>query len=997
VTRSEWSRREFTALSAATVGALLTGCSGRAVADAAMTDRYGFLVDTVEAEYQIPTLARFTDTSGFDSLAELDTEFRTHPGEPVAHAGLTPAQAETVAGTDTTGRLEYAPGSNPFWPLGEYEAGVFLDPGESVGFVALEEAVAGLEHLATEHPDRLRVETLGSGHGHRNRYTGDQDPQPVWLAELTEDVDAAEGRETLVFVASVHGDERAGVEASLRFVEDVLTGARPGVADLLSERRLVFVCPNPDGWVVDQRLYENPVDPPDFRRFNGADRDLNRQQPSPGWIRPDRLPGEPRGADLDDDGPGPDEDVPDRVAAAVPETLSLVERLRSYDDIAYLVDLHGMYGHTNAVLGIETGGGTPTDRADSDLLTRAIRGRVEEAVGPLADWTEAFEAAAADSAQQVGDPEECDPELLCEQPVELFGSGTGLDTIQYTVSGGLAGWAGAPERLGGLGATPLTLEVVFSNSLREGMERRFMPDIVEFQLRAYGAACAATVEHAVDEVEATVETGGRSTAYLAADELRRRASDLPHVEAGATAASGGATVGTTLAGSGPSWSDSTLATDSHRLAADDAGTTVDVPPGTHTLTVELWAPDGRVTGTTLHDAAGTAVEAAVGPEDGDTSGQAVLTALDPDPGRWYVEADATVPAEVRVTRLVADEVPNPRRALGYAQRDYTVTPLAAFEALDSAADGPVEAVTAEALGSGRLLTDGRPAYDNLVLSHDHGVDEAALDGLAAYVEAGGNLVLTDSGVGLAAALDVAGLDGVGGDDVVREELAAASYPDPNTGHPLVAGRRTFDAMSSIERREPWRHPPLGYARNEVPMYTVTAGRLRAAGATVAAAVDGRARLATAPTEGERVGVHLLGSLLPPAAQHNLHPFGLRGQSLTRLGYLLLCNALGYRLSFSRNGDRVTTLGSLVGTSGRDDTDNGGGDDTSDGDGDDTKNGSSDDTDSEIPDDSSADEERSGDGADGDGPGFGVATGVAGLGGLGYLLSRRVSDPGSEAE
>jgi PGF-CTERM protein len=996
VTGSGWSRREFTALSAATVGALLTGRSGRVVEQTAMTDRYEFLAGAVETAYQIPTLARFTDRSGFESLAGLDIEVRTHPEKPVAYAGLTPAQAETVAGADIAEQLEYAPGANPFWLLGDYEGGVFPDPEDSAGFVALEEALAGLEYLAAEHPDRLQVETVGTGHGHRNRYTDEQDPQPVWVAELTENVDAAEGRETVVFVASVHGDERAGVEASLRFIEDLLTGARPDVADLLSERRLVFVCPNPDGWVVDQRLYEDPVDPPDFRRFNGADRDLNREQPSPGWIRPDRLPGEPRGTDLTDDAVGPDGDVPDRVAAAVPETLSLVERLRSYDDVGYLVDLHGMYGHTNAVLGIETGGGTPADRADSDLLTRAIRDRVRESVGPLADWIEAFEAAAADSAKQVGDPDECKPELLCEQPVELFGSGTGLDTIQYTVSGGLAGWAGAPERLGGLGATPLTLEVVFSNSLREGMERRFMPDIVEFQLRAYGAVCAATVEHAVDEVDATVETGGRSTAYLAADNLRRRASDLPHVKEGTTPVSGGVTVGpadkTTLAGSGPRWSGSTLTTDSHHLAADDAETTVDVPPGTHTLTVELRAPGGRVTGATLRDCGGTAVEDAAGSGDRSTPGRTVLTALDPDPGEWQVEGVATAPVEVRVTRLVADEVPDPRPTLGYTQREYTATPLAAFEALDSAADGPVEAVTVAELGTDTLLTNGHPVYDNLVLTHDHGVDEAALDGLAAYVEAGGNLVLTDSGVGLAAELDVAGLDGVGADDIVREELAAAAYPDPDTGHPLVAGRRTFDTMSSIERREPWRHPPLGYARNEVPMYTVTAGRLRAAGATVAAAVDGRSRLATVPTEGERVGVHLLGSLLPPPTQQNLHPFGLRGQSLTRLGYLLLCNALGYRLSFSRNGDRATMAGSLIDT-GR------GEDNTDDGSDDDTDGGGSDDTDNETSDDGSGDgaEVGSEDGVDGNGPGFGVAAGVAGLGGLGYLLSRRAGDGRSEGE
>ena len=987
------TRREFTLLTATTAGALLTG-SGRAVQAESVTDRYAFLLGHVASEFEIPTLARFTDESGLDSLAGREIEHRARPEEPAAYARLTPGQAEMVADEGATDLLEYAPGANPFWKLDGYGGRVFPRAADSVDFVALEEARAGLAHLESTHPDRLRVESIGEGHGHERIQRGENERRQAWLAELTDGVGSAEGRETVVFSLSIHGDERAGVEAGLRFVEDVLTGERPEIATLLSELRLVFVCPNPDGWVVRQQIYEDPVEPPDFRRPNGADRDLNRQQPTAGWIRPTRLPGEPRGANLAVDTPGAvDDDVPPEVAAGVPETLALVQRLRSYERLEYLVDLHGMYGHTNALLAIESGGGTPTDRADTDLLTRAMRTRVQEQLGAVEDWTGVFETAAADSREQVGEPGDCEFDLLCELPVELFGDGTGLDTIGYTVSGGLDIWADLPEAVGGLGATSLTMEVVFSNSLSNGMERRFISDVVAFQVAAYGAVCDATVRHAADEVDAAVETGGRTTAYLADDTLARRAVDLPHVD-GDTPASEASVVAsgsaTPVGGQSvpPAGVDSTLAVDREQFAAGPVSTAVEIPPGTHSLTVDVRADSDRIVEATLRDCEGNAVAHTAGPADGDPPGRGTLTALDPRAGEWQVETTARGgPVEVRATRLVADGVPDPRETLGYGQRDYEVTPLAALDALGSAADAPVEAVSADTLRAESLVVDGVPTHDNLLLTHDHGVDEQALAGLEAHVEAGGNLVLTDSAVGLVTDLDVAGLSSVGERAVTREELEAAAYPNVETSHPLVADRRTFDEESSIDIREPWTHPPMGYAVGEVPAYSVTEMSLEAAGGTVASAVDGRVRLGTVPTEGGRVGVHLLGSLLPPATQENLHPFGLLDHSLSRLGYLVLCNALGYRLSLSRNGQQVVTLGSVVDTEYERDRDGDGGDDSTGGDGD---NGGDDSTggDGDNGGDDSPDGTTS---TDGSGPGFGVAAGVAGAGGLGYLLARRAGE------
>ena len=941
-------------MSAATVWAALAGGQGGVdAAETAFTDRYAALLDRVEADRSLPTLVRFVGGSEEAILGDLGVEYRTHSDRPVAHAELTPDQAATVAAADQTDTVEYAPGSNPFWRLEGYDEWVFPPPAEAADYIAHEEALAGLAHLQKRHPERLRVSSIGSGHGHESRREGGLDPQAVWVAELTESVETAGERETVVFEMGIHGDERAGVEAGLRFIEGVLTGEHPEVADRLSSLRLVFVSLNPDGWVVREPLYEDPVDPPDFRRTNGAARDLNRQQPTPGWIPPGRAPGEPRA------------DPPAVVVDEVPETLGLVQHLRGYENVSYLVDFHGMYGHTEAVLALESAGGTPHDRGDSELLGRALGAAIRDTLGTVGGWADSFEVAATDTEAQVG----CSPELLCQTPERLFARGTTLDTIDYTTAGALADWAALPETVGGLDATTLTPEVVFSNSVPDGMEKRFHPELVAFQVAAYRAVCRATVDHATDDIGVTVNTGGRSTAYLASESVVRRAAELPHVD------------GDSLTAAPPGSADSAVFTgtraDGERQTADRAGSTlavdrqtltsgvtstVPVPAGTHTLTVDIRAQGGRVVNARLGDGEGNVQRL-----DGETDNRSLLTALDPAAGEWEVEATVrgADTAELRTTRLHEEGVPDPVEALGYGQRDYEVTPLGALEELGAAADGTVEAVTVETLRADGLLADGEPAYDNVVLTHGD-ISAEVRETLASYVEAGGNLVLTDSALELAGELGVAGLSAVGRGDITRQALEAAAYPELATDHPLVTDRRTTPEESWVDQREAWRHPPLGYARGEVPMYTVSEGPLREAGATVASVADGAVRLATVPTESERVGVHLLGSLLPPAAQHNLHPFGLLDHSLTTLGYLLLCNALGYRLALSRNGRQVATLGSLVAdeSDGRSAT-------------------------------AGADDGPDRTGADDDGPGLGVAAAAGGVGGLWYLLSRRVARGGTD--
>lgn len=1025
------SRRRFAALSAATAGALMVP-SGESRADGHAeedglggtvdehtTDLYGFLLERVETDYALPTLIRFENESGFDALDDLDVPYRTHTDETTAaHAELVPADAKTVAEADPTDTLEYSPGANPFWKLEAYDDRVFPEPQDSVSHIAYDEARAGLEHLQGEHPDRLNVVDIGDGHGFENVYDGSHEPRSLRALELTDGVDTSfEDREKLVFTMSVHGDERAGTEACLRFVEGILDGDHPDIESLLSEFVLVFVAANPDGWVVEERVYEDPVSPPDFIRANGAFHDLNRQQPVTGWINPRHLPAEPEGRRPDN---GTD-DVPEKVAEEVPETLSLVEHLRDYETVEYVVDFHGMYGHSNAVLGLTTGGGSLEAQVEQDLLFRTVGEQLEASVGPLTDWEDTFEAATEDTDEQYG----CRSEFLCQVPDELFGYGTPGDAIGYSASGAIDGWAGMPEEEGGLGATSVTTEIVHSNSVRMDMENRFMPDMTEFHVAAYQAVCRATIQFAADTIEATVETDERTTAFVASETLTRRAEELPHFGAGGSGnADGTSTLRSGTAGlpgrfgtgSGPQGTE--IRTDRTTFTADEPTSeqTIAVSGAVHTLDIEVH-PETTAR-TTLRDPAGNANpnrELAARARQPHTGGSR-YTVTHPRPGEWTVEVrtagDDVV--EIATTSLeTRQDAPDPGETLGYQQRDYDVSPLAAFDSLGDTTFAPQ---SVEEVRDGALLQDDGLAYDNLVITHDEGIDEAYLDALRTYVERGGNLVLTDAGLTVASELDV---EPLGSDlSVHREELFFANYgtqEERDTSHPLFADIREYAEESWITQTVPWQHQLLGYAPEEVPAYEVENGGLWDAGTVAVETEDGSARLATVPTIEDRVGIHLLGTLLPPATQENLHPFGLADHGLTLLGYQVLCNALGYEITAARNGEQVRTFGSTVdvtlpevaetpeetdsGTDGNTDSGTDGNTDSgteastdtgNEGDANSTAGtaGTEGDPDGTGTAEGADDESTS---ADDDGAGFGMLTGLSSLGGVGYLLGRRLAD------
>ncbi|WP_101295644.1 M14 family zinc carboxypeptidase [Halegenticoccus soli] len=938
------SRREFVRLSSITAGAIaLPGAATGAVegrtdptageaearADTAaegasspkLTDLYAFVVDRTPADYEVPTLLTLTSADGFDDLRDLGIDPITTTDPAIAaYAELTEAQVADAVGVESVESLRFSPGSNPFWRLGAYPRGVFPDVRDSVGFVDYEQLLDGLDRLRSDNPDRLRVTPIGESPGHDNLFLDERDPKDLVVAELTNDVtDRARFREKekALFVLSIHGDERSGAEAGSRMIERILAGEEPAIERLLDDVALVFLYANPDGWVSRNPQYD--LSNNSFKRQTATGVDPNRQYPTVGWIDAEYNPAEPNGTNLADDDPGVDEDVPDRYAETVPDALAVVEHFRDYENLSIGSDLHGMFWSEDFIEGLVVNDQyTHEEFHDLYEWNRRTDRRLEAALGPLLDERrDFFEELNADIGDEIG----VDGDEL-PTPDEAYAYGTILDTIGYTTTGTLISWMSQPEEKGGLGVRMMAHEMGWDNRVFD--RRPFVEELIELQVIGYQEVIRSTVEHAARTVEATVETGNARTAYVTTDALTRTSADLAASDATRRVRTREVDVG-------------------NRPATE----TVDVPDGARSLSlsvrpdgaafvkVRLRDPTGRVVGTFNPMAAGAG---------GQPKRTAEWYVESPTAGEWSVELKTlrgTGGAAVSIrSAVVLDgasdgvEGPDPVDVLGYEQRAYSVSPLAYFrdyaDALSAPGDGrrrgePSErgstrfsGVSIDDVRSGALFR-GRsdvPAVDNLVVSHAEGIDDpryvAALD---AFVEAGGNLVLTDRGVALLGPLSNGLASELTADDVTEIRTFSAFLSERTEGHPLLAGTRPI-------QRELWKPAPLGYpisVPGTAPLTVVDVEAFERAGGSVAGLSEDdpftapeswvSAGSLTGGADGD-AGIHVIAGLLPPAEQGDLHPFGLLEYTATFLGHTMLTNALGYRQERYVDGELVATYGGV---------------------------------------------------------------------------------------
>jgi hypothetical protein len=907
------SRRDFARLAAATAGALALPANATAsVSASAMDAEYEYVLNHTPAEYAVPTLVTFADASGPDAMdAAVDGEvLTTTEPRPAAYAKLTTTQAAGVAELPTADTLSHSPGSNPFWRLGYYPLGVFPEPRRSTGFVDYEQMVSGLSHLEDEHPDRLRFYSIGKSPGHYNEVSAREDPKGVHVAEVTNDVGDAESfreKTKVLYSLSLHGLERAGAEAGSRFIEGLLRGNEGETEALLDDVVLVFVYPNPDGWVAKHPQYESgwqflgpdagaPV-APFYERGNAAVYDTNRQYPAVGWIDPSHYPAEPEGANLADDEPGVDSDVPERTGTRAPDALAFVEHLRSYENLEYGTDMHGAINSSNFVEGL-IGQGKFDNGEFHELyqLCLAIDGTLEDA---LDAWT-----AAGDAQETVTGDTNVAPLGFGTLPEQAFDYAAVWDTIGYSGTGFLGDWLPQPESVGGLDLISLDFEMAYSHIVGANV---YDPELIEMQVTGYRTAIRTLAAYATREVTSTIESDGASTAYVATDALTRRSADL---DFGATSTEGArlASGESTSVATGVPEGTRTLSIHPHAERALVAARLV-APDGT---TVREFAPGGDRPGARCCGMADwTVAEPAAGTWTVELARPAATDGSTTDAGTDAATADgvgtAVAPVAVGFTTLqVSGTNPDPREVLGYEQRPYEVTPLRYFEEYAADVDGPVEPVTIAEVADGALSD-----YGNAVVIHDEGIGDADyVDALDSFVAGGGNLVLTDSGVTLTGTMDAGPAADLAPDDVTREELYIANVGERNGEHPLLADTRPI-------QRELWKIAPLGYSTGtEAPMWLLDETSFADAGGSVAGTTDGLVAAGTlavddgAGTDGDGSGgsIHLLGGLLPPASQAHLHPFGLLDYAVSFLGHTILTNALGFRQVRRVDGEVVKTFG-----------------------------------------------------------------------------------------
>lgn len=923
---SSIDRRTFVRLSAATAGALaLPGNATADVADEKMSAEYEYILNHTPADSQVETLVTFSDDLGPETFAAMidgETVTTTDP-EPAAYGELSTSQAELTAALPTAETLSHSPGANPFWRLGYYPLGVFPDPTRSTDYIDYEEMIAGMEHLESEHGDRMDFYSIGESPGFQNYISDREDPKDVWVVELTNDIaDEAsyQEKQKVLFSLSIHGLEREGVEAGTRFIENLLDGRETETEALLDDLVLVFVYSNPDGWVAKHPQYESTGDAPVvpvYKRGNAMVQDTNRQYPITGWINPAHFPAEPEGSNYRDDEPGVDMDVPDAIREHVPDTLAIVEHFRDYENMDYGADMHGAAGVPEFVLGLIS-----QDQFDHRQLHElyqmnlAVDEVLEDA---LTTWN-----TLADGQQAItgGD----DPTGVL--PEQAFDYSAIWDTLGYTDSGFMGDWFSHPTALGSLGMTAMDFEMNLSGGFA------YNPELVRMQVLGYVTAIRTMAQFAVrnsdtpnteDEFEATVETGGLSTAYVTTDALTRSSDQIVDTD-GET---------------------NKIDRDTEAVALQSSATltSTTVPEDAHTLSVFVEPDATGFVRATLRSPDGESIRsydpaAAERLRDGTAS----WSVRDPAAGDWTIElapatsaggdsvvADVLEPADtasVTVATLQSTtETPHPEEALGYGQRDYKASPFIFFDKshipetddlrtndvhrdYDDVTDAAIDPLTVQDVTAGL-----HHEYDNLVVIHDEVSDDTAyLDALESYVDSGGNLVLTDSGVHLLGALETDLSNGIIADNVQTDDsFYIAHLGEKTSNHPLLDGTRPIQQAL-------WKVAPLGYSiSNEAPMTLVDQQAFEESGGEVAATTDGQVAAGTLLPSGaegtvrdivasDDGSIQVISSLLPPAKQTNLHPFGVLDYALSFLGHTMLTNSLGYVQHRFVSGEEVATFG-----------------------------------------------------------------------------------------
>lgn len=480
-------------------------------------------------------------------LATLPAPASANPAVPYCLGSVSPApkQAPAVLMPEiceaATGRVFPEAMARP-----EYAAAG--NTGYASDFVSFFEFEAGIKYLEAQFPDLVTVLQVGESYGLQSTPQASRDRFPIYTVEVTNEKSPvpADQKLELLFMLSIHGNEKGGREGGMRVLEDLVTGkgialekvqngaglsnltkptggAVETYADYLDFMRLHFLFPNADGWVHDELPYaatQAGLCLTLFCRTNGNGTDLNRQTPTIGWQQINADSG--------------------RLAVNEPEAKGYLEWMVNGHNWNYAIDIHGMLMHENFVaIMLPAGSFSPQEMQRSTRLAESLKERLN-GDGHFGAWTSLF-----GTAQDVGDtamgalagspacttpPPDPLPKPGCpaSSPTVLIGSGefsdwsTVWDAIGYTDSG-FSGDFFAQST--GLNAPGYDIELAYNHITVDSQYEAGGALFNDFHVHAVRHIVKSFMDAAALDVQISYETEGKKTLYVASQYVATNLDD----------------------------------------------------------------------------------------------------------------------------------------------------------------------------------------------------------------------------------------------------------------------------------------------------------------------------------------------------------------------------------------------------------------------------------------------------------------------------------------
>ena len=802
-------------------------------------------------------------------------------------------------------------------------------------FISYEEAVRGLMYLqnrtdtgkfievinlATTKDRRVRDvldEELGDGLTEGlSDPSGGLDQRPLYLVKVTAPETAGsvpvEDRKHFVWSLSVHGIERAGIEGGLRAIEDLATwGAREpnrplletydgatidtiggrkaanlSVGEILANSVSYFMLPNPDGW----RRGDLDRGGASFARFNGNGMDLNRDWPEIGYTDPTYTPWS---------------EAEGRSYGKVLKNLS--------DEWTGGIDLHGMV--TAKAFSFTLIGGSQRPYDKNERTMQFVEQAWDDAEKRLTwsanikantDYDQCLPADGVGPNGEVNNPP-------CDQRMYGVQYGTIWDTIDYTATGAIGNWIDSPI---GLNADGIDNEMSVSHLGNCGTGTCYLPEFEQLHVDGNKSLIYSMLNFSLQPPPSEFDVDGNVGYFVNPRRLVDPGETPPTAPAGVPAPAD-------ITGSGQHANGTTVLKE---FKVDNAAGSTFVggihaearwtdigshSPAAATNAIRL---QYRAPGQTAWTQRPVYSPGAVYVSSGSRSDWNY-----PKDGDYRLVATGAVPLginyTINFTTGPAWEDP--------VQAPFDVSNMDFFSELKPhmSSDSSLTAINVDNVLAGtRKLSD----FDTVVIADDALLpgyraegEPAPTRGLAdlpptnysaadrdkvaaalrSFVEAGGNLVLTDDGFRALSWMGIVPNAAVRRANVYAGAVAfTADAKATNTyGDPLAKGvKQPGSAENTNNRRQIAEPLPTGYAlNNSHPQWNVEDSAWKAAGGRVAgtegtgtASID-KVTFGEMPLGAGRI--RILGSLLPFPTTQFFHPFGLSSYGVTDPGFTVTKN------------------------------------------------------------------------------------------------------------